>query len=63
MLLEERLPTRDFVRIHRSSLVNLRHVQEVRHAYSRWEVVLRQGPTLAVSRRMAGELRDRLRES
>ncbi|MDP1821889.1 MAG: LytTR family DNA-binding domain-containing protein [Archangium sp.] len=58
---EERLPTQDFVRIHRSSLVNLRHVHEVRHAHGRWEVVLRQGPTLAVSRRMASELRDRLR--
>jgi two-component system, LytTR family, response regulator len=57
---ESRLPPADFVRIHRSSMVNLRHVQEVRHVETHWEVVLRSGRTLDVSRRMASELRDRL---
>jgi two-component system, LytTR family, response regulator len=57
---ESRLPPADFVRIHRSSMVNLRHVQEVRHIDTHWEVVLRSGRTLDVSRRMASELRDRL---
>lgn len=58
---EARLPAADFVRIHRSSLVNLRHVEEVQHVDGRFQVVLRGGPALAVSRRMASELKQRLR--
>lgn len=56
---EDRLP-RDFVRIHRSSLVNLRHVAAVEHREGKWEVMLRGGLRLAVSRRMAGALEERL---
>ena len=59
---EERLPARDFVRIHRSSLVNLHHVAEVRFDDGQGQLVLRDGsPPLLVSRRMGRELRGRLR--
>lgn len=56
---EERLP-RDFVRIHRSTLVSLRHVAEVELHDGRWQVKLRDGQRLEVSRRMASELKERL---
>jgi two-component system LytT family response regulator len=52
---ETRLPA-EFVRIHRSTLVNLKHVERVEKS----AVVLRGGQSLAVSRRMAGELKERL---
>ncbi len=59
---ELRLPASDFVRIHRSTLVNLHHVAEVRHADGHWQVVL-QGVAepLVVSRRVGRELGERLR--
>jgi two-component system LytT family response regulator len=57
---EERLPSEWFVRIHRSSLVNLRHIESVRSSESGAVVVVRGGPELAVSRRMAGDVRRRL---
>jgi DNA-binding LytR/AlgR family response regulator len=57
--LEERWSAAGFVRIHRSTLVALAHVQEVRVADGRTTV--RLGATeLLVSRRHARELRDRL---
>lgn len=58
---EARLPARDFVRIHRSTLVNLHHVERVEYADERWVVVLqRDAGTLPVSRRIGRELLDRL---
>ncbi len=60
---EARLPAQDFARIHRSFLVNLRHVEAVQHVAGRWQVSLRGGPILTVSRRMASELKDRLRSA
>ena len=57
---EERLPADWFVRIHRSSLVNLRHVESVRPSDAGAVVIVRGGPPLVVSRRMAGDLRKRL---
>jgi len=57
--LEERWSTAGFVRIHRSTLVSLRHVDEVRADGGRCCVVL-AGVELAVSRRHTRELRDRL---
>ena len=58
---EERLPARDFVRIHRSSLVNLHHVAEVRFEQGQGQLVLRDGsPPLVVSRRMGRALKARL---
>lgn len=58
---EGRLPSVDFVRIHRSSLVSLHHVAEVRFADGHGEVHLRGGGApLVVSRRMGKALRERL---
>jgi two-component system, LytTR family, response regulator len=57
---EERLP-RDFVRVHRSTLVNVRHVESVQHVEGRWEVSLRGGPRLPVSRRLGAEVLERLK--
>lgn len=52
-----------FVRVHRSALVNLHHLSAVeRTDDGQFDVVLREtGERLRVSRRMAGELRERLR--
>ena len=57
--LEERWGTAGFVRIHRSTLVALPHVREVRMEHGRCTVVL-DGAELQVSRRHPRELRDRL---
>ena len=57
--LEERWRTAGFVRIHRSTLVALHHVDEVRSDGGRCSVRL-GGDELAVSRRHTRELRDRL---
>ena len=57
--LEERWADAGFVRIHRSTLVSLRHIDEVRVADGRCSV--RLGPDeLLVSRRHTRELRDRV---
>jgi DNA-binding LytR/AlgR family response regulator len=57
--LEERWAAAGFVRIHRSTLVALPHVREVRMEQGRCSVVL-DGVELQVSRRHTRELRDRL---
>lgn len=57
--LEERWRTAGFVRIHRSTLVALRHVDEVRSDAGRFTVQLAD-VELVVSRRHTRELRDRL---
>lgn len=49
-----------FVRIHRNALVNIRQVQSLRHSDGDVVVVLRNGIELAVSRRHAPLLRERL---
>jgi two-component system response regulator AlgR len=53
----------DFVRIHRSSLVNAKHLEAIeRDPDGQYFVRLRgQAERLGVSRRMAGELKDRFR--
>jgi DNA-binding LytR/AlgR family response regulator len=57
--LEERWSGAGFLRIHRSTLVNLAHVTEVRMSHGRYAVAL--GDTeLPVSRRHAKDLRDTL---
>jgi DNA-binding LytR/AlgR family response regulator len=58
-VLEDRWATAGFVRIHRSTLVCLAHVEEVRSVDGRMSVVL-GGDELPVSRRHTRELRDRL---
>jgi two-component system, LytTR family, response regulator LytT len=55
--LEERWREAGFMRIHRSHLVSLRHVEQVRLDGGRWTVQL-AGQVLTVSRRHAPELRD-----
>lgn len=57
--LEERWGPAGFVRIHRSLLVSLQHVDEVRMEHGRCTVLL-AGTALQVSRRHTRELRDRL---
>ncbi len=59
--LEERWADAGFVRIHRSTLVSLRHVAEVRQVQGRLSVVLvGEGPELAVARRHSREVRQLL---
>ena len=57
--LEERWGPAGFVRIHRSTLVSLAHVTEVRTEHGRCTVLL-DGAELQVSRRHTRELKDRL---
>lgn len=57
--LEERWAAAGFVRIHRSTLVSLSHVREVRMEHGRCSVLL-DDVELQVSRRHTRELRDRL---
>jgi DNA-binding LytR/AlgR family response regulator len=56
---EERWADAGFVRIHRSTLICLAHVDEVRSVDGRMTVLL-DGEQLPVSRRHARDLRDRL---
>ena len=58
-VLEERWAASGFVRIHRSTLVSLPHIREVRMEHGRCSVVL-DGVELQVSRRHTRDLRDRL---
>ncbi|MGF1664587.1 MAG: LytR/AlgR family response regulator transcription factor [Kineosporiaceae bacterium] len=58
--LEERWAGAGFARAHRSVLVNLGHVREVRSDAGRWSVVTTGGARLPVSRRQARELRTAL---
>jgi DNA-binding LytR/AlgR family response regulator len=60
--LEERWRDAGFVRIHRSVLVALRHVEEVRTAEGRCTVVV-DGRELQVSRRLTAHLREQLRRT
>ncbi len=57
--LEERWAEAGFVRIHRSTLVAVSHVREVRTDHGRYEVLVGEA-RLPVSRRHARELRERL---
>lgn len=59
--LEERWSAAGFLRIHRSVLVNLARVDEIRSAGGRWSVVTVGGTVLPVSRRQARDLRAVLR--
>lgn len=56
--IESLLDPREFVRIHRSSLVNLGHIRELRRTETgSFEVELHSGTVLPVSRSRAGQLR------
>lgn len=53
-----------FVRIHRSRIANVQNVRELRIARNgEYEVVLRNGRTLRVSRLYRGKVQDRLRRA
>lgn len=59
--LEERWSDAGFVRIHRSTLVSLGHVAEVRQGQGKLSLVLApDGPELPVARRHAREVRERV---
>lgn len=59
--LEERWAEVGFVRIHRSTLVNLAHIAEVRQGQGRLSLQLApDGPELAVARRHARQVRERV---
>jgi two-component system LytT family response regulator len=58
MELESRLDPNDFVRIHRSTLVNMNHVTSLKRSLAgRVKVVLKDGTELSSSRRYADNLR------
>lgn len=60
--LEERLDAVRFLRIHRSHIVNLDHVEEFRpHTGSRYLVRLRSGASVVASRRRSRDIRRRAR--
>jgi DNA-binding LytR/AlgR family response regulator len=61
--LGERWADAGFARAHRSVLVNLAHVREVRSDGGRWSVVTTGGARLPVSRRQARDLRTALATS
>ncbi|MEM6992733.1 MAG: LytTR family DNA-binding domain-containing protein [Myxococcota bacterium] len=58
--LEGRLAAHDFIRVHRSALVNLAHVVALHGSDGAAELELRDGGRVAVSRRLLPELRRRL---
>ncbi|MEM6289895.1 MAG: LytTR family DNA-binding domain-containing protein [Myxococcota bacterium] len=61
--LERRLAAWDFLRVHRSELINLDAVVSVRFGAGESSVTLRDGAQAPVSRRMLAELKKRLRGS
>ena len=62
--LEERLDPACFVRVHRSAIVNLDRVRELRSAgIGEWMVVLRDGTRVAVSRRRREQVAEVIRRS
>ncbi len=61
--LERRLAAWDFLRVHRSELINLDAVVSVRFGAGESSVTLRDGTQAPVSRRMLVELKKRLRGS
>lgn len=61
--LEERLPARLFMRVHRSAIVNLGRIERYEVAgKGGGRLVLRGGAEVPVSRRQRADLRERLRE-
>lgn len=57
---EEILPENQFVRIHKSSIVNLDYVKEY-HSKNGLEVILKNGDKIAVSRRRASDFADKIK--
>ncbi|HET6345197.1 MAG TPA: LytTR family DNA-binding domain-containing protein [Myxococcota bacterium] len=59
--LEARLQTHGFLRVHRGELVNVAHIVQLRRSSGSIALVLRDGQTVAVSRRQVPALRRYLR--
>ncbi|MES2455841.1 MAG: LytTR family DNA-binding domain-containing protein [Bacteroidota bacterium] len=57
---EEILPDNQFVRIHKSSIVNLNYLKEYNYRNG-YEVLLKNGEKIAVSRRRASDLAEKVR--
>ena len=57
---EEILPERQFVRVHKSSIVNLNYLQEY-NSRNGLELTLKNGQRIAVSRRRASDFLERIR--
>ena len=57
---EEILPEHQFVRVHKSSIVNLNYVKEY-NSKNGLEVILKNGEKIAVSRRRAGDFTDKIK--
>lgn len=57
---EEILPEQQFVRIHKSSIVNLNYIREYNYRNGH-EVLLKNGEKIAVSRRRASDLAEKVR--
>lgn len=57
---EEILPEHQFVRIHKSSIVNLNYIKEYNYRNG-YEVLLKNGEKIAVSRRRASDLAEKVR--
>ena len=59
--LQRRLTHQAFARVHRQTLVNLRHIRAVRPVPGGLQLILRDRQQVAVSRRQRSELLQRLR--
>ncbi|MNT51256.1 LytTr DNA-binding domain protein [compost metagenome] len=57
---EEILPDSQFIRIHKSSIVNLNYVKEY-NSKNGLEVILKNGEKIAVSRRRAADFSDKIK--
>lgn len=57
---EEILPDNQFIRIHKSSIVNLNYVKEY-NSKNGLEVILKNGEKIAVSRRRASDFSDKIK--
>jgi two-component system LytT family response regulator len=57
---ESRLALTTFTRIHRSTLVNMRHVTTLRQHGSQWAVGMRSGQRHEVSRRLVSDVRKKM---